>query len=671
MAVAMSVSATGCGGGESKETTSPEDNKPSDEQVVEVLKEYGAIAEDATTDDYTLTIDKVKHNDEYDKATVTATLSNNTPCRVVKTVYSIVFKLDEEGVWKVPSSKIDERVTEEDISYDYIIPTNEELVKMFSESEEEVYVGGYVNISALENVTITKNELNPDTFYGSYEPEFTADYVDGIATYAITGYASVRVADDYSGWKLDYLNASDYQVTYDLKELTVDEANAIVKNYGYSIYFGDDSLRTDSENFTITEITSQTVDTDNMSDTMSAVATTVLNDKLYTMNAELTFNYSKSNAEWQLYEVSAPEYTVDFAQVADPNFLTANADDETSGTNIEFTGSSAFTTKSSSVTTEEGAGVDGSNAYLVYDRSSYYSTNGIWVALPYDYAGRTFNVTFKAKSTNSKVLPVMCQGLFYKDSDASDYTVSPYNMVAVNAGSDDWYEVSGTIYFPADAYYSYTSSTSSAGFLFATLEETDDFLIDDIKITVADETVANYEEFEAAMAVIAENGEQFVPVDNSFANAIEEYKEYNDYYGPYDAFAFMNVTDDDIPEMLVFTDSYNYLYTYDKEEKKCGRASFSDDAVMYIEKSNLLAFVTVEDDGDTSYVVYKIEGTDFTKVNTFTYYKSYDKYYVGYDAVDKDKYDSEFAAAFDISKAVTISEAAGETIDAALEAAGL
>ena len=78
-----------------------------------------------------------------------------------------------------------------------------------------------------------------------------------------------------------------------------------------------------------------------------------------------------------------------------------------------------------------------------------------------------------------------------------------------------------------------------------------------------------------------------------------------------------------------------------------------------------------EDDGDTSYAIYKIEGTDFTKVNTFTYYKSYDKYYVGYDSVDKDKYDSELAAAFDISKAVTVTEAAGETIDAALEAAGL
>ena len=182
MAVAMSVSATGCGGGSSTETTAPEDNKPTYDQVVEVLKEYGAIAEDASADSYELTIDKVKHNDEYDKATVTATLSNKTACRVVNTKFSIVFKLSEEGEWKVPSSKIDERVTEEEIAYDYIVPTNEELVKMFSESEEEVYVGGYVNVSALENVTITKNELNPDTFYGSYEPEFTADYVDGIAT---------------------------------------------------------------------------------------------------------------------------------------------------------------------------------------------------------------------------------------------------------------------------------------------------------------------------------------------------------------------------------------------------------------------------------------------------------------------------------------------------------
>ena len=101
------------------------------------------------------------------------------------------------------------------------------------------------------------------------------------------------------------------------------------------------------------------------------------------------------------------------------------------------------------------------------------------------------------------------------------------------------------------------------------------------------------------------------------------------------------------------------------------KSHFTDDTVMYIEKSNLVAFVTVEDDGDTSYAIYKIEGTDFTKVNTFTYYKSYDKYYVGYDSVDKDKYDSELAAAFDISKAVTVTEAAGETIDAALEAAGL
>jgi hypothetical protein len=74
--------------------------EPTEDDVEAALLEAGYIPEDYDSDDYTITVDKVKMNDDNDKATVTATVAVSNGYVKKSTGYKITFKLKDDDSWK-------------------------------------------------------------------------------------------------------------------------------------------------------------------------------------------------------------------------------------------------------------------------------------------------------------------------------------------------------------------------------------------------------------------------------------------------------------------------------------------------------------------------------------------------------------------------------------------
>lgn len=293
------VFATGCG---------VED--PTKKDVEKVLEKIGAIPEDAEDDDsktkYSIEIDKVKLNDDKDKATVECTLSMEGELATVAQQYKMTFRLNDDKEWKIKNSKLEDDV--ELVSEKLATEIGDETFRALLSDWYSIEVGGsYIKTADIaDSVKITKHELAEDSLKDTVTFEGTASV--GIMEYQFTVKAECEYFDRLGKWSLASCNTEDYKVDYSIEGISAEEFMAALEDSYESSYI--DQLRVDSDELTDVKILSHEANLENLQDTVRISASFALNAAAYTFEAQVVCEYSTSREEWDVESFTIDESTV-------------------------------------------------------------------------------------------------------------------------------------------------------------------------------------------------------------------------------------------------------------------------------------------------------------------------------------------------------------------------
>lgn len=293
------VFATGCG---------VED--PTKKDVEKVLEKIGAIPEDAKDDDsktkYSIEIDKVKLNDDKDKATVECTLSMEGELATVAQQYKMTFRLNDDKEWKIKNSKLEDDV--ELVSEKLATEIGDETFRALLSDWYSIEVGGsYIKTADIaDSVKITKHELAEDSLKDTVTFEGTASV--GIMEYQFTVKAECEYFDRLGKWSLASCNTEDYKVDYSIEGISGEEFMAALEDSYESSYI--DQLRVDSDELTDVKILSHEANLEDLQDTVRISASFAKNAAAYTFEAQVVCAYSISREEWDVESFTIDESTV-------------------------------------------------------------------------------------------------------------------------------------------------------------------------------------------------------------------------------------------------------------------------------------------------------------------------------------------------------------------------
>lgn len=294
------VFATGCG---------VED--PTKKDVEKVLKKIGAIPEDDKDSDkkaeYSIEIDKVKLNDDKDRATVECTLNLETEEATVAQQYKMTFRLNDDKEWKIRNSKLEDDVelVSEKLATEISDKAFQELLgEWYSIEVGEVY---FKVEEIADQLKITKHELSEDELKDTVTLEGKATY--GIGDYQFTVTVVCEYFDRLGKWSVSsYKVADDYKVTYSIDGISKEELLDALED-GYSRDYID-STRIDSDKLENVEILSHEADLENLKDVVKIHCSSTVNAVCFTFDADITCKYSTSREEWDI-----EDFTIDEASV--------------------------------------------------------------------------------------------------------------------------------------------------------------------------------------------------------------------------------------------------------------------------------------------------------------------------------------------------------------------
>lgn len=293
------VFATGCG---------VED--PTKKDVEKVLEKIGAIPEDDEDDDskieYSIEIDKVKLNDDKDKATVECTLSMKGELATVAQQYKMTFRLNDDKEWKIKNSKLEEDV--ELVSQKLATEIGDETFKELLSEWYSIEVGEtYLKVEDIaDSVKITKHELAEDSLKDTVTFEGTASV--GIAEYQFTVKAECEYFDRLGEWSMSSCKTDDYKVDYSIDGISKEDFLAALEDSYESSYI--DALRVDSDELSDVEIVSHEANLEELQDTVKIHASFTQNAMTYTFDAEVVCEYSTSREEWAVESFTIDESSV-------------------------------------------------------------------------------------------------------------------------------------------------------------------------------------------------------------------------------------------------------------------------------------------------------------------------------------------------------------------------
>jgi uncharacterized lipoprotein YehR (DUF1307 family) len=291
------------GSDDSDDEDNDEDEDDGDDEDAD--SEDDSSKEDDST--YTITLDKVKLNDDKDKATVEATVVVSSGSVNSTTGYKLTFKLKDDKTWKV---KGDIEITDE-TTYELLGITDEDAAAVLSDDGNYCYLSTdscTIYFYDADELSVKVNSHNVDNDELSDTANLTITGKTEEISYTLTMNATFNYSSYSNTW---YAYTSTFELDGDPEfelneELNDDDAAEMIKSsfsqdwwYGYYYYYFEDDSELTFDDFDSVTIKSHDFDSSSLSDkvTAEAVVKDDYSTKTITITADFTYNFSSG---WRL-----------------------------------------------------------------------------------------------------------------------------------------------------------------------------------------------------------------------------------------------------------------------------------------------------------------------------------------------------------------------------------
>lgn len=291
------------GSDDSDDEDDDEDEDDGDDEDAD--SEDDSSKEDDST--YTITLDKVKLNDDKDKATVEATVVVSSGSVNATTGYKLTFKLKDDKTWKV---KGDIEITDE-TTYELLGITDEDAAAVLSDEGNYCYLSTdscTIYFYDADELSVKVNSHNVDNDELSDTANLTITGKTEEISYTLTMNATFNYSSYSNTW---YAYTSTFELDGDPEfelneELNDDDAIDMIKSsfsqdwwYGYYYYYFEDDSELTFDDFDSVTIKSHDFDSSSLSDKVTAEA--VVKDDYSTKTITITADFSYSfSSGWRL-----------------------------------------------------------------------------------------------------------------------------------------------------------------------------------------------------------------------------------------------------------------------------------------------------------------------------------------------------------------------------------
>ncbi len=279
--------------------------EPTEDDVMDALVDEDLITKEFKKEgDYELKIDKIKINDDQDRATVDCTLTVQNGPISTSTEYEVKFKIrDDKESWKTKSAEVGEVKTE--LTKEITDEEIEDALSWESISVEDYYISlsdddvdykiGKHNLDKESNSDTVVITGTSDEGYLtiSFEVEFKFVYSGG--WYASSENVTDSSVEYAEGYEIDEISDEDFQT------MLADEYESIyVMGYGYDA---------DSDDVTISEVKLDEIEYNDNYSYADISFTVAEGDVEFTVDSEVTLYYDLDEEEWEFYYFNDYEIT--------------------------------------------------------------------------------------------------------------------------------------------------------------------------------------------------------------------------------------------------------------------------------------------------------------------------------------------------------------------------
>ncbi len=291
---------------------------PTEADVKKVLEKVGAIPtddEDADKDDedsdkddadkddekeevkdsYTVKIDKVKLNDDKDRADVDATLTIKTALVTYEEEYEIRFRLNDDKEWNVKKSRLEDDVECVGKKLTEGIP-EEELKKVLKNAYSFTFgEGKRIEGSAIaDSMSIKEHKLSEEEMEDVVTIEGTVE--QDITKYSYKMDVAVVYYDTYAYWGLNTYELVSCDISYTQDGIADSDLLKYLEDGCCSFYvsdsYGNSSALKD------VKVVNHTPDLANYKDVVRISATFTKGVKVYAFEANVNCSYSTYSEKW-------------------------------------------------------------------------------------------------------------------------------------------------------------------------------------------------------------------------------------------------------------------------------------------------------------------------------------------------------------------------------------
>lgn len=279
--------------------------EPTEDDVMDALVDEDLITKEFKKEgDYELKIDKIKINDDQDRATVDCTLTVQNGPISTSTEYEVKFKIrDDKESWKTKSAEVGEvkteltkEITDEEIedalSWESI--SVEDYYISLSDDDVEYKIGKHNLDKESNSDTVVITGTSDEGYLTiSFEVEFKFVYSGG--WYASSENVTDSSVEYAEGYEIDEISDEDFQT------MLADEYESIyVMGYGYDA---------DSDDVTISEVKLDEIEYNDNYSYADISFTVAEGDVEFTVDSEVTLYYDLDEEEWEFYYFNDYEIT--------------------------------------------------------------------------------------------------------------------------------------------------------------------------------------------------------------------------------------------------------------------------------------------------------------------------------------------------------------------------